>query len=92
MPDEKINVHFRPQHTFIADDKGRLLVDHVGRFERINEDFNYIAGKAGFPEDIELPHRTSSNHSIYQNYFTEETKNIVKERFEKDLILFDYTF
>ena len=92
MPDEKMNVHFRPQHTFLTDDKGALLVDYIGRFENINEDFDSIARRAGFPDDLELPHRTSSKHTIYQNYYTEETKKLVKERFEKDLVMFNYSF
>ncbi len=90
--DENMNIHFRPQHTFLTDDKGELIVDYVGRFENINEDFREIAKNAGLPDDVILPHRTSSEHDIYRKYYTEETKQLVSERFAKDLEIFKYSY
>jgi len=31
-------------------------------------------------------------HNLYKNYYSEETKKLVEERFGKDLIMFNYSF
>ena len=32
----------RPQHDYLYDDEGRLLVDFVGRFEQLGQDFETV--------------------------------------------------
>ncbi len=92
IPDETMNVHFKPQHTFITDAKGALLVDYVGKFEKIDEDFEIIKKRAGLPDNLELPHKQTSKHKIYQDYYSEETKKLVAKRYEKDFLMFNYSF
>lgn len=44
-----------PQSDFIYDDDGRLLVNFVGRFERLQADFDIICRRLGMPPEP-LPH------------------------------------
>jgi hypothetical protein len=44
-----------PQSDFIYDEDGQLLVDFVGRFERLQADFDIICRRLGMPP-TQLPH------------------------------------
>ena len=45
----------RPQYEYLYDDKGECMVDYVGRFERLAEDFQIVRAKVGL--GAELPHK-----------------------------------
>ncbi len=46
---------FRPQWDYLHDGEGRLLVDFVGRFERLQEDFDVVCERLGIGPH-HLPH------------------------------------
>jgi len=46
---------FRPQYDYLYSDDGKLLVDFVGKLERIAEDFKYVLEKVGI-KGKNLPH------------------------------------
>lgn len=48
-----------PQSAFICGPGGELLVDFVGRFERLQDDFDRVCGHIGLPE-TQLPHVNES--------------------------------
>ena len=52
--------HVMPQYDMLHDSNGRLLVDFVGRFERLQQDFDEVCQRLGI-DDSELPHRNPSN-------------------------------
>ncbi len=52
--------HVMPQYDMLHDTDGRLLVDFVGRFESLHDDFRTVCGKLGI-ENAELPHRNPSD-------------------------------
>lgn len=41
--------HVVPQYDFLHDESGRLLVDFVGRYERLQEDFDRVCERLGIP-------------------------------------------
>ncbi len=41
--------HIVPQHDFLHDESGRLLVDFVGRYERLQHDFDQVCARLGIP-------------------------------------------
>lgn len=51
--------HVIPQYDFLHDENGNLLVDFIGRFENIQDDFAYVCDKLNIKEII-LPHRNKS--------------------------------
>lgn len=51
--------HLAPQHEYVCDKKGTVLVDFVGRFERLAEDFRRVADELCLPIR-DLPHTNSS--------------------------------
>ena len=79
------------QHLYLYDDKGTLLVDHVGRFENLEDEFQTIATRIGL-YGIELPHMKKSRRRLYQEYYTSKTRDMVAEIYQKDIELFGYSF
>ncbi len=51
--------HVLPQSRFLYDAAGNCLVDFVGRFERIEQDFAVVAAKLGLHSNA-LPHSNAS--------------------------------
>lgn len=84
-----------PQSLFFLDESGNYLVDFIGRFEHIKEDFNFIVDTLKL-QDAYLPHTNSTFNSEdpkdYKSWYNEKTKKIVGDRFALDIELFGYTF
>lgn len=78
------------QNEFITNRQGNIIVDFVGRFEHLEQDFRRICRKIGVP--FNLPHKNKSRHRNYRKYYTEKTKNLVVRYFKQDIELFDYEF
>ncbi len=78
------------QKDFICSDNGELLVDFVGRFEKLNADFQRICDHIGV--STTLPKMNVSNTIPYQKYYDEVTRELVKNTFEPDISLFNYEF
>jgi len=75
----------------IYDDQDRLLVDFVGRFERLLEDFKKVCQRLELG-DIELPRTNATVHDHYSRYYNNETKKIVADHYAKDIDFFGYVF
>ena len=76
---------------FFYDDAGNLLVDYIGRYESINEDFSNICEKIGI--NVELPVRNRSKRKAdYRTYYNEETVDLVRQLCAKDIEMFGYNF
>jgi hypothetical protein len=75
--------------ALLCDDE-RELVDFVGRYERMEEDFASACRAIGI--DIALPHVNRSEHAHYRDYYSAETKSIVSRLFARDIERFQYTF
>ena len=81
--------HLGPQYTSIYTD-GELIVDFVGKVENMKEDWKYVKKRLG--RSIVLPRVNKSKHKHYSEYYDNESKNIIEERYGKDIELFNYSF
>lgn len=81
------------QTSYIVDLSGRVIVDFVGRFERLNEDFAEACRLGGVPQ-IELPHKRHSTKRSrdYRTYYDDTTAQLVADHYAQDIELFGYSF
>lgn len=82
--------HFVPQTDFIFDKQDQMKVDFCGKFESLNEDFLTVSKRLG--ADKNLKNINKSSRGSYSQYYTEQTKAIVAEVYERDIRLLGYTF
>jgi hypothetical protein len=79
------------QIDYVADERGSIIVDFVGRFEKLEHDVNIIIDALGLPSRP-IPQVNKSQHSHYSEYYTEETRRLVAERYSRDIEFFGYQF
>jgi len=78
------------QHEMLTDNNGHLLVDFVGRFESLRDDFQQVCQTIGI--SAELPELNRTEHQEYASYYNEQTRKRVAEYFAGDIELFGYRF
>lgn len=87
-------VHSSPhryQLDWFVDPNGAVLADFVGRFERLADDWRFVAQKIGATE--ELPHRrTNPRPRHYTEYYDNNTREIIAGKFKVDIEHFGYQF
>ncbi len=79
------------QSDFVYDQEGASLVDFVGRYETLQDDFNKVCQILKI-EPENLLRLNSSRHLPYKSIYTPETIEAVKIRFSKDIDLLGYTY
>ena len=75
----------------LTDEQGNVIVDVVGRFERLQQDFDAVCDRVGLDRAV-LPHANKTDHDPYWKYYDEESKQIVAELFSRDIAHFTYSF
>jgi chondroitin 4-sulfotransferase 11 len=90
IPDEEAEPHFLSQHKFIVNHEGDLIVDFLGRFETLDQDFDVVRQRIRAP--VELPHLLRSPRGHYRDYYSSDLADIVGERYAEDIARFGYAF
>ena len=68
-----------------------VLVDFVGKFENLQEDFDHVCGRIKIPKQV-LPVRNRTEHLAYRHYYDDGSVRIMRERFGNDIERFGYEF
>ena len=88
---DRQHVQWMPQTEFIFGVKGELLVDYIGRFERLTADAQEVFARLGVRCES-LPHRRRSQRAPYPEYYDQHTKQVISRLYAPDIEIFKYTF
>ncbi len=80
------------QIAYLTDANETPLVDFIGRFERLQEDFDRVCTVLEI-DRRPLPRIThGSVHKHYSIYYTDEMREFVGEKYKRDIDFFGYMF
>jgi Sulfotransferase family len=82
---------FKNQLDYLTDQDGTIMVDFIGRFESLVQDFSFITTKV-YGVAKPLPVVNASEHEPYQAYYTPQTRKLVQDAYGRDLAHFGFTF
>lgn len=80
------DLHLQPQSRYIWHQR-RFCFDFVGRFERLEEDWNWLSMIFKLPA---LPIENKSNRTPWQDYYDRETIDLAYKMYGCDLDMFGY--
>jgi hypothetical protein len=81
--------HCKPQKQFVIHEN--FKIDFIGRFENLQEDYSSVCRQLNI-EKKELTHKNKSKKKPYQEYFDQETIDLVAKTYEEDIKYFGYNF
>jgi hypothetical protein len=77
------------QKRFLFDDDGAQLVDFIGRFENLHEDFRAMCREIGL-EDTKLEHHNATEHAHWSTYYSRKMFEKVRRHARADIAAFGY--
>jgi hypothetical protein len=87
-----LDVSIEHQSDYVVGMDRNLIVDFIGRYEELEDDFQEACKKIGI-SCPKLPHkRQAKDRSAYRLYYTDTTAQIVADHFETDIEMFGYSF
>jgi hypothetical protein len=85
------DVVFTPQWRFICDDRGEVIVDHVGKVENLAADMAVVEKRLGRAIRLDDLNRTNRD-TDHRTYYDEEAREIVARVYARDIEMFGYGF
>ena len=79
------------QLNWIKDLSNEICMDHIIRFENLQEDFNIVCDKIKIPK-TKLPNRNPTKHKHYTEYYDAEAREIIAEKYAEDIEYFNYKY
>jgi len=90
--------HFNTQMVFIKDKYDNVVPNFIGRFERLQEDYNRLMqqlnGSTRSMWGYQLPkiNESKKDNRHYTEYYTDYTKDLVAETYSKEIEYFNFEF
>ncbi|MBS1213292.1 MAG: hypothetical protein H6R26_1909 [Proteobacteria bacterium] len=82
-----------PQSDYVVDLHGRQIVDFIGRYENLHDDFAEACRRIGIKQPKLLHSRKASDRQKdYRAYYSERTAQLVADRYRADVERFGYHF
>jgi chondroitin 4-sulfotransferase 11 len=82
---------FRNQVDYLVDENDSVIVDFIGRFERLQKGFDEVSRRIGRAPS-ELPRLNASQHAAYTAYYTSAMAEAIGKLYARDIEAFGYRF
>jgi hypothetical protein len=83
-------------HDYMFCDKGKIIMNYIGKFEKMSEELDYVLKLNGTEARIPLKdywgNKNASKRGDYHEYYDNELINIITEKDKKILNLYGYTY
>ena len=90
--DYMLDISRELQSDYLVDLHGHTIVDYIGRYEHLQDDFNDICDRIGIPRRA-LPHeRQAVDRRDYRRYYDDNTAELVAGHYAADIERLGYTF
>jgi len=76
---------------YLSSEDGNIKMDFIGKFENLQNDFDYICNKINVPL-TKLPHMKETNYKHYSTYYNDKSIEKVANFYKKEIELGDYKF
>ncbi|MES9943790.1 MAG: sulfotransferase family 2 domain-containing protein [Candidatus Thiodiazotropha sp.] len=88
-----IDTSIQSQLDYLVDLQGNILVDFIGHYETLADDFDEIIQRIG-AKHLQLPHKrkATDRKKDYRSYYTDELAELVANHFFKDIETLGYSF
>jgi len=88
---EKMNHQQFSQMRYIKNNKEKVGVDFIGRFENLQNDFNTVCERLSI-EDSTLPKLLSYNYTSYTKGYSAEAKDLIHKLYKEEIDYFGFEF
>lgn len=82
----------RYQVDWFVNQHGDVIVDYIGKFEHLDDEWEKIANKLGVDSKLPRKNVNLAKKRHYTEYYTDKTKEIIRQRFLLDIEYFGYDF
>jgi hypothetical protein len=79
------------QLSKLTDLEGKVLVDHIGRLESVQETLDWVCDNVG-ERRIAMPHVNGARRGHYAQFYNQSTREMVEEMCQEDIEFFNYRF
>jgi hypothetical protein len=88
-----VDTSIQSQLDYLIDLQGNILVDFIGHYETLSDDFDEITQRIG-AQHLQLPHKrkATDRKKDYRGYYSDELAALVGNYFRKDIEALGYSF
>ncbi|TPV32858.1 sulfotransferase family protein [Paucihalobacter ruber] len=79
------------QVNMLCDKNGAILMDFIGKFENLEEDWGNVCKKIGLT-NIAMPHTKKAETLDYSDYYPQKNIELVQKLWKRDFETFGYSF
>ena len=85
--------HYLGAADFVLNESGEIIVDFIGKYENRREDLKRIEEEIGVDNiGSDIVRNLTPEGAKYHDHYTQETREIIEEIYQKDIQLFEYEF
>lgn len=84
---------FRPQTVWLwSQDNKPLNFNFIGRYEKLQEDFDYVCEQLGLEKTKLSVNNASPRKKHYTEYYNDKTREIIEDMYKTEIEYFNYKF